>query len=143
MAGAIGGRDAPDPTRPSQGPEAGPQYRLRGDISTVPGALTLTLALDDQSLVQLADLIAARLGTTTSMSTDQWLDSRAASVHLGMHRDTLRKLAAARLIPSEQGRAGLQAVLPPGATLTSGEPAEALPPASITPGCPVDTGRLC
>ena len=32
----------------------------------------------------------------------EWLDSREAAEYLGLHRDTLRKLAAERAIPAEQ-----------------------------------------
>lgn len=34
----------------------------------------------------------------------EWLDSRDAADYLGVHRDTLRKLAAERAIPAEQDR---------------------------------------
>jgi excisionase family DNA binding protein len=33
---------------------------------------------------------------------DEWIDSRHAAEYLGVHRDTLRKLAAERAIPTEQ-----------------------------------------
>ncbi|MBV9005611.1 MAG: helix-turn-helix domain-containing protein [Solirubrobacterales bacterium] len=33
---------------------------------------------------------------------DEWFDSRHAADYLGVHRDTLRKLAAERAIPAEQ-----------------------------------------
>jgi excisionase family DNA binding protein len=46
--------------------------------------------------------VVARLGRPEAGSEAEWLDSRHAADYLGLHRDTLRKLAAARTIPSEQ-----------------------------------------
>jgi excisionase family DNA binding protein len=37
-----------------------------------------------------------------STGQDEWFDSRHAADYLGIHRDTLRKLAAERAIPCEQ-----------------------------------------
>ena len=37
---------------------------------------------------------------------DDWLDSRQAAEYLGVHRDTLRRLAAARAIPAVQDGRG-------------------------------------
>jgi excisionase family DNA binding protein len=60
-------------------------------------------------LGQLADCVAAaiidRLRPTTG-GADDWLDSRHAAEYLGLHRDTLRRLAAARALPSEQDGPG-------------------------------------
>jgi excisionase family DNA binding protein len=58
---------------------------------------------------QIAERVAERLAPAPAPSTaseptgeDEWLDSRHAATYLGVHRDTLRKLAAERAIPSEQ-----------------------------------------
>ena len=61
--------------------------------------------LVDQLLGQLADLVAERLVTrlaTPAGLADEWLDTRDAADHLGVHRDTIRRLAAERAVPSEQ-----------------------------------------
>ena len=66
-------------------------------------------SLLDALIDQLARRLAERLAAATSRSQagepngeDEWLDSRHAAAYLGVHRDTLRKLAAERAIPSEQ-----------------------------------------
>lgn len=66
-------------------------------------------ALLDALIDEFADRVAERLGSMArplrvpdSGDPDEWLDSRHAAEHLGIHRDTLRKLAAERAIPSEQ-----------------------------------------
>lgn len=62
----------------------------------------------DAVIDRLADRVAQRLaivlerGTPAEASDNEWLDSRHAADYLGIHRDTLRKLAAERAIPSEQ-----------------------------------------
>lgn len=58
-------------------------------------------------LDQIADRVAARLAGSADQSgsdpqNEEWFDSRHAAEYLGMHRDTLRKLAAERAIPAEQ-----------------------------------------
>jgi excisionase family DNA binding protein len=64
----------------------------------------------DVLIGQLADRVAAavaeRLGTTHAGEAPEWLDSREAAAYLGLHRDTLRKLAAERAIPAEQDGPG-------------------------------------
>jgi excisionase family DNA binding protein len=66
--------------------------------------------LIDQLLGRLADLVvdrlAARSGTETEQTPDEWMDARAAAVYLGVHRDTLRKLAAERAVPVHQDGPG-------------------------------------
>ena len=63
-------------------------------------------ALIDQLLSQLADLVADRLLEHTNESAHdqagQWLDVRGAADHLGIHPDTVRKLATRRTIPTHQ-----------------------------------------
>lgn len=60
-------------------------------------------------IAQLADRVTAavlaRLDVPVA-SDAEWLDSRHAADYLGLHRDTLRKLAADRAIPSEQDGPG-------------------------------------
>lgn len=58
----------------------------------------------DALITQIADHVVARLTEqkVAAGTTEEWLDSRHAAEYLGVHRDTLRKLAAERTIPSEQ-----------------------------------------
>jgi len=55
---------------------------------------------------QIADLVVDRLAERTQQSADHrpadWMDAREAAEYLGMHRDTVRKLAAQRVIPTHQ-----------------------------------------
>lgn len=64
----------------------------------------------DDLLSQLADLVAdklaSRLAAPQADTVDAWLDTRDASEYLGIHRDSLRSLAAERAIPAEQAGAG-------------------------------------
>jgi excisionase family DNA binding protein len=60
-------------------------------------------------VAQLAEQVAARIAEQLSgptEATDEWFDSRHAAEYLGVHRDTLRKLAAERAIRSEQDSPG-------------------------------------
>jgi excisionase family DNA binding protein len=70
------------------------------DHTRVDSGSTLDALLD-----RLADRVAAavitRLGGERN-DRDEWFDSRQAAQYLGLHRDTLRRLAAARAIPAEQ-----------------------------------------
>jgi excisionase family DNA binding protein len=67
-------------------------------------------ALIDQILGRLADLAIDRLMELTSSDNggqaDDWLDARGAAAYLGVHRDTVRKLAAQRAIPVNQDGPG-------------------------------------
>ena len=67
-------------------------------------------ALIDQILGRLADLVVDRLmERTQAQSSDHasaWLDARDAAEYLGVHRDTLRELAAQRAIPTHQDGPG-------------------------------------
>jgi excisionase family DNA binding protein len=63
----------------------------------------------EEFISQLADRVAARIAEQANAPVDEvgdWLDSRHAADYLGIHRDTLRKLAAERSIPSEQDGPG-------------------------------------
>jgi excisionase family DNA binding protein len=66
--------------------------------------------LIDQLLGRLADLIVDRLTEDRAPNTGghvgEWMDAHAAAAHLGVHRDTLRKLAAQRAIPVHQDGPG-------------------------------------
>jgi hypothetical protein len=56
----------------------------------------------DQLLAHIADRLAAAITDRLVISDnrpDEWFDSRHAAEYLGVHRDTLRKLAAERAIP--------------------------------------------
>jgi excisionase family DNA binding protein len=55
---------------------------------------------------RVAVAVVARLGSEASEAVPEWLDSRRAAEYLGVHRDTLRKLAAERAIPAEQDGPG-------------------------------------
>lgn len=66
-------------------------------------------ALVDDLLDVLADRVVERVATRLADlhdDLDRWLTTREAAQHLGMHPDNLRKLAAARVIPSEQDAPG-------------------------------------
>lgn len=67
-------------------------------------------ALLDQLVADIADLVAekvaARLVAPRSEAADEWMDTRGAAEYLGIHRDSLRRLAAEGTIPSEQAGAG-------------------------------------
>lgn len=62
-------------------------------------------ALLDRIADRLVAAVVARLGSDPA-GHDEWLDSRQAAEYLGLHRDTLRRLAAARAIPAEQDGRG-------------------------------------
>jgi len=55
---------------------------------------------------RVAEAVAAWLANTVAEAAPEWLDSRTAAEYLGLHRDTLHKLAAERAIPAEQDRPG-------------------------------------
>ena len=60
----------------------------------------------DRFVERLAVAVAERLAPKPGVEADEWLDSRDAAKYLGIHRDTLRRLAAAREIPTEQDGRG-------------------------------------
>jgi excisionase family DNA binding protein len=67
-------------------------------------------AVLERLLGQLADVVAERVVTLLMAplraSADDWLDTRRAAEYLGIGRDSLRRLAAERAIPTEQAGAG-------------------------------------
>ena len=68
-------------------------------------AASIIDALLDRLADRVADAVVARLGGKQA-ERDEWFDSRQAAEYLGLHRDTLRRLTAARAIPSEQDGRG-------------------------------------
>jgi len=60
----------------------------------------------DHLVDRVAAAVVARLETGRADQGDEWFDSAQAAEYLGLHRDTLRRLAAARAIPTEQDGRG-------------------------------------
>ena len=91
-----------------------PELRLLEGRAQIPNSATGAIAADgtflDQLVGQLADLVAAkvadRLSRPQTNAADGWMDTRRAAEYLGIHRDSLRRLAAERTIPAEQAGAG-------------------------------------
>jgi excisionase family DNA binding protein len=89
--------------------------RTEGQLRAVPivqgvkhvgvGSEELIAGLLAQVAKFVAAAVVARLEAPCG-SDAEWLDSRHAAEYLGVHRDTLRKLAAERAIPSEQDGPG-------------------------------------
>jgi excisionase family DNA binding protein len=82
-------------------------------LAPTPEALTGAAtdgALLEQLLGRIADLVVDRMvertGLNADQATDDWMDARAAADYLGVHRDTLRKLAAERAVPVHQDGPG-------------------------------------
>ena len=86
----------------------------RKRLATLPIAATATAAsVDPASINRLIDLFVQRIATAIAeqlgappKTEDEWFDCRHAAEYVGVHRDTLRKLAAERAIPSEQDGPG-------------------------------------
>jgi excisionase family DNA binding protein len=74
------------------------------------GATSDGNAVLNQLLVELADLVAdrvaAKLVAPARQRADEWLDTRRAAEYLGIGRDSVRRLAAERAIPTEQAGVG-------------------------------------
>ena len=79
--------------------------RPRGAADAVLAESSILDHLLDHIADRLAAVIAERL-VVLDDRPDEWFDSRHAAEYLGVHRDTLRKLAAERAIPSEQDGPG-------------------------------------
>jgi excisionase family DNA binding protein len=77
---------------------------VSNDGSTSDQATVLDLILD-QLVARVSDQITARLAAVDERPADQWLDSRGAAAYLGISRDTVRRLAAAGSLPTEQSGA--------------------------------------
>jgi excisionase family DNA binding protein len=76
---------------------------IAGEVATRPVA---DRSLIEHLLGQIADLVVDRLAERTKVEAGdravRWLDVRGAADYLGIHPDTLRKLAAQRAIPTHQ-----------------------------------------
>lgn len=74
------------------------------------GVVDVSQVLLETALRRLADLVVERLLERTTdepmLLREEWLDARAAAEYLGVHRDTVRKLAAERSIPAYQDAPG-------------------------------------
>jgi excisionase family DNA binding protein len=93
----------------------GGQAPLMDPAPVSPSLSTFTSSANDDALIQhllgkFADLVVERLiartATTGKDQTDGWMDAREAADYLGVHRDTLRKLAAERAVPAHQDGPG-------------------------------------
>jgi excisionase family DNA binding protein len=79
------------------------EFAAQGPFGSDTGASALLDALIDQLAARVADRLAGAANSRVAASeNDEWFDSRHAASYLGVHRDTLRKLAAERAIPAEQ-----------------------------------------
>jgi hypothetical protein len=63
-------------------------------------------SLSESDLRALAQRLEPYLPHPGSADAGEWLDSRAAAAHLGISRNALHKLTAARQVPFEQEGAG-------------------------------------
>lgn len=79
--------------------------RTRGAAAAALAELSILDRLLDHIADRLAAVITERL-VVSDNRPDEWFDSRHAAEYLGVHRDTLRKLAAERAIPTEQDGPG-------------------------------------
>jgi excisionase family DNA binding protein len=108
---------------------------------TVTAALVLdgVRAMTDAERDELRTLLG--LDRRPVIEPDRWLDSREASEYLGVHRDTLRKLAAAGVVPSEQDGPGCKRYFSKAALDGRRESGGRFHAASITPEAAVRTGH--
>jgi excisionase family DNA binding protein len=67
--------------------------------------------LIDRLVERVAAAVVARLESDGGDRGDEWFDSAQAAEYLGLHRDTLPRLAAARAIPTEQDGRGCKLFL--------------------------------
>jgi excisionase family DNA binding protein len=67
--------------------------------------IELRITLTDDQLDAIAERIAAKL-RPSEQQQEEWLDTAGAAGYVRVSRDTLRKLAAAGAIPSEQEAPG-------------------------------------
>src|ERR1700733_15636585 len=69
-------------------------------LTDAPGPELLVLeALLDKLATRVAAAVVEHLGCASNDDSAEWLDSRSAAEDLGVHRDTLRKLAARGGVP--------------------------------------------
>jgi excisionase family DNA binding protein len=89
-----------------------PELRVLHPVPQQPSADAATRfngLVVDELLGNLADLIADRVLRRIAADREQrdgWLDTRAAADYLGVHRDTIRRLAAEGVIPAQQAGVG-------------------------------------
>jgi excisionase family DNA binding protein len=76
-----------------------------GSLSSTGEPSVLDAVIEDLA-ERVAAAVVSRLGATHEQEVGEWLDSRGAAEYLGVHRDTLRKLAAERTIPAHQDGRG-------------------------------------
>jgi excisionase family DNA binding protein len=88
--------------RPAHNAHKGIEPTSALDIAA--GSSVLDAVIDQLAARVVERLVAAIERPLAGASTgqDEWFDSRHAADYLGIHRDTLRKLAAERAIPCEQ-----------------------------------------
>ena len=70
-------------------------------------SIGVTIILTDAQLTAIADRVADRVSTRAPEPLeDSWFDTRSGAAYLGVHPDSLRKLASARRLPCEQAGPG-------------------------------------
>jgi excisionase family DNA binding protein len=92
---------------------AAPESSVRSARACQPVVPTIPDEVAGSVIDQLLDRVAERIAAFVVARLDiddrgnsEWFDSLHAAEYLGVHRDTLRKLAAERAIPSEQDGPG-------------------------------------
>lgn len=82
-----------------------PPIALVSSASGNCGSSILEVVIEDLA-ERVATAVISRLSASENQRAPEWLDSRKAAEYLGVHRDTLRKLAAERTIPAHQDGRG-------------------------------------
>ncbi len=95
-------RRSPSPTPLTPTDSSGRSLTERTDAGQRVVVDDLIIAIAER----IADVVAARIGQAASNVASEWFDSRGAAEYLGLHPDTVRKLAAERAIPAEQDGPG-------------------------------------
>jgi excisionase family DNA binding protein len=96
---AVVAREIPDAGSGLGGRRANHERHVQADELAIDRALGAFLV---QLVDRVADAVVARLDLGSAGDSSEWLDSREAADYLGVHRDTLRRLAAEQAIQSEQ-----------------------------------------
>lgn len=94
----------PDPSAAKRNPSDPVAAIVGRSRAGIDGTAIIEVLLDHLA-ERLAEAVVARLGNER-IQQDEWLDSREAAEYLGLHRDTLRRLAAAHAIQAEQDGRG-------------------------------------
>lgn len=71
-------------------------------MSASPLARAVLDSLDDETLDELARLLAPRIARLLTATDDGWPDAKAAAVYVGLSPAALYRYTAARTIPFEQ-----------------------------------------